>query len=60
MLGGDQVEKDFQALFGREGTVILAIRLLGLGKGMKYADCLFHPSSISCRRRDARIYWAVT
>jgi hypothetical protein len=57
MLGCDQVKQNFQALFRRERTVILAIRLPGLGKGMKYVGCLFHPSSLSRRRRDARNYF---
>jgi len=43
----DQIEKNFQALFGRERTVVFIIRLVGFGKGMKYAGDLFHPASIS-------------
>jgi len=57
MLGCDQVEEDFQALFRRERTAMLAVRLLRLGKGMKYAEYLFHRSNISCRRRAARNYF---
>jgi len=59
MLGCDQSEKDFQALFRGERTVILPIRLLGLGKGVKYAADLFHPASISCCQRDARNYFGL-
>jgi len=47
LLGLDQIEKDFQALFRRERTVVFAICLVGFGKGVKYAGCLFHPASIS-------------
>jgi len=56
MLGCDQVKKNFQALFRRQRAVILALRLLGLGKGVKYAGCLFHAASIPRRRRNARHY----
>jgi hypothetical protein len=54
MLGCDQLKNNFQAPFRRERAVILPIRLLGLGKGVKYADYLFHQESVSCRQRDAR------
>jgi len=47
LLGLDQIEKDFQALFRRERTVVFAIRLVGFGKGVKYAGCFFHTASIS-------------
>jgi hypothetical protein len=57
MFGCHQVEKDFQALFRRERTAILAIRLLGLGKGVKYAADLFHQASVSYCGRDARSFF---
>jgi hypothetical protein len=47
LLGFDQIEKDFQALFRRERTVVFAVRLVGFGEGVKYAGCLFHPASVS-------------
>jgi hypothetical protein len=50
----DQIEKYFQPLFRRERTVVFLIRLFGLGKGMKYAGCLFHAFTISDRKADTR------
>ena len=59
MSGCDQLKKNFQAPFRRERAVILPIRLFGLGKGVKYADYLFHASSISRCVRDARSFCGV-
>jgi hypothetical protein len=55
--GCDHVEKNLQALFRGERSVILAIRLLGFRKGVKHLDYLFHPPSITASRGDARNYF---
>jgi hypothetical protein len=43
----DEVKENFQALFRREPTIILRLRLVGFGEGVKYAGRLFHPLNIS-------------
>ena len=54
MLDCNKVKKNFQPLLRRERTIKFAIRLLRLGKGVKFARDLFHPASIPFRQRHAR------
>jgi len=62
LLGFDQFEKDGQPLFGRQRTVIVGIRLISFGKGMKYAGGLFHAASVSqCAAGDTEMFqwWGI-
>jgi len=41
-IAGDQIEQDLQPLFGRKGSIVCAVRSLGLGVAIELADDRLH------------------